>query len=84
MDLLSSLKWPGIRGKPSYYICKVDGVEVGFEDFAWAPDATVFTDGSALCVGFPVAVGGAAAFQVSVGPTGVTTVRSMVMALPIG
>ena len=28
--------------------------------------------------------GGAAAFQVSVDPTGVTTVRSMVMALPIG
>ncbi len=62
--------------KPTYYICKVDGVEVGFEHFAWALDATVFTDGLALCVGFPVALGGAAAFQVSVGPTGVTTVRS--------
>ncbi len=29
-------------------------------------------------------MGGAAAFQVSVGPTGVTTVRSMSVALPIG
>ena len=59
-------------------------MEVGFERFSWDQDATVFTDGAALCVGFPVAVGGAAAYQVSVGPTGVTTVRSMSLALPIG
>ena len=72
------------RGKIEHFICKVNGIVVNFEYFAWDLEAPVYTDGSALCVGFPVAVGGAAAYQVALNSQGGYTVRSMVMALPIG
>ena len=81
---MSSLKWPHIKEESTHFACKVDGVEVGFDVFAWDPGFPVFTDGAALCVGLPVAVGGAAAYQVSIGPTGTTCVRSMAVAIPVG
>ncbi len=77
---MRSLKWPCIKEKSTHFACKVDGVGV----FAWDPGFPVFTDGAALCVGLPVAVGGAAAYQGSIGPTGTVCVRSTSVAVPVG
>ncbi len=82
--MLGKLKWPLIKEKGTHFVCKVDGVEVGYDVFAWDPGFPVFTDGAALCGGLPVAIGGSTAYQVSIGPDGKVCVRSMAVATPMG